>query len=54
MALAVQAALLYRSAPSAVFNAFCDSRLGGDWGYSFGTLGAGVDFDLLLSRALPA
>ncbi len=54
VALAVQAALLYRSAPGAVFSAFCDSRLGGDWGYSFGTLGAGVDFDLLLNRALPA
>ncbi|KZT16173.1 DNA alkylation response protein [Acidovorax sp. GW101-3H11] len=54
VALAVQAALLYRSAPSAVFSAFCDSRLGGDWGYSFGTLGAGVEFDLLLNRALPA
>ncbi len=54
VALAVQAALLYRSAPSAVFGAFCDSRLGGDWGYSFGTLGAGVDLDAILARALPA
>ncbi|MBY0411921.1 MAG: acyl-CoA dehydrogenase family protein, partial [Burkholderiaceae bacterium] len=43
VALAVQAAWLYRSAPGAVFGAFCDSRLGGDWGYAFGTLGAGVD-----------
>ncbi|EJE53401.1 acyl-CoA dehydrogenase [Acidovorax sp. CF316] len=54
VALAVQAALLYKSAPASVFGAFCDSRLGGDWGYSFGTLGAGVDFDALLDRALPA
>mgnify|MGYP001247319883 FL=1 len=54
VALAVQAALLYRSAPSAVFSAFCDSRLSGDWGYSFGTLGAGVDLDAILTRALPA
>ncbi|WP_428000023.1 isovaleryl-CoA dehydrogenase [Acidovorax sp.] len=54
VALAVQAALLYRSAPASVFGAFCASRLGGDWGYSFGTLGAGVDFDALLDRALPA
>jgi putative acyl-CoA dehydrogenase len=54
VALAVQAALLYRSAPGAVFSAFCDSRLGGDWGYSFGTLGAGVDLDAILARALPA
>ena len=54
VALAVQAALLYRSAPGAVFSAFCDSRLGGDWGFTFGTLGAGVDFPALLDRALPA
>ena len=54
VALAVQAALLCRSAPASVFGAFCDARLGGDWGYSFGTLGAGVDFDALLDRALPA
>jgi putative acyl-CoA dehydrogenase len=54
VALAVQAALLYRSAPSAVFGAFCESRLGGDWGYSFGTLGTGADLNTLLSRALPA
>ena len=54
VALAVQAALLYRSAPSSVFGAFCASRLGGDWGYSFGTLGAGADLDGLLDRALPA
>jgi putative acyl-CoA dehydrogenase len=53
VALAVQAALLYQSAPSAVFSAFCDSRLGGDWGYTFGTLGAGVDFDAIITRALP-
>ncbi|KAB7610540.1 isovaleryl-CoA dehydrogenase [Verminephrobacter eiseniae] len=53
MALAVQAALLYRSAPASVFGAFCASRLGGDWGYGFGTLGAGIDFEGLLARALP-
>ncbi|PJI97260.1 putative acyl-CoA dehydrogenase [Acidovorax sp. 69] len=53
VALAVQAALLVRSAPASVFGAFCDSRLGGDWGYSFGTLGTGADLDALLARALP-
>ena len=53
VALAMQAALLLRSAPGAVFRAFCDSRLSGDWGYSFGTLGAGVNLDAILSRALP-
>ena len=53
VALAVQAALLYQTAPTAVFEAFCDSRLGGNWGYSFGTLGAAVDFDAILQRAMP-
>jgi putative acyl-CoA dehydrogenase len=32
VALAVQAALLYQTAPPAVFSAFCDSRLAGNWG----------------------
>jgi putative acyl-CoA dehydrogenase len=45
VALAVQAALLYQSAPAEVFSAFCDSRLGGNWGHAFGTLGAQTDFD---------
>lgn len=53
VALAVQAALLHQCAPAAVFGAFCDSRLGGDWGHAFGTLGAGTDFDTLLQRAMP-
>ena len=53
VALAVQAALLAQTAPGAVFGAFCDSRLGGDWGLSFGSLGAGVDFDSIIHRSLP-
>jgi putative acyl-CoA dehydrogenase len=53
VALAVQAALLLQTAPAAVFGAFCDSRLGGDWGYAFGTLGAGADVDAILTRAMP-
>jgi putative acyl-CoA dehydrogenase len=44
---------LYQTAPTAVFEAFCDSRLAGNWGYSFGTLGAAVDFDAILQRAMP-
>jgi len=53
VALAVQAALLYQSAPAAVFTAFCDSRLAGNWGHAFGTLGAGADFDTIIARAMP-
>ena len=53
VALAVQAALLFQSAPAAVFSAFCESRLGGNWGQAFGTLGAQTDFDTILARAMP-
>ncbi|WP_141732177.1 isovaleryl-CoA dehydrogenase [Oligoflexus tunisiensis] len=51
--LGVQAALLIRSAPTAVAEAFCLSRLAHDWGYTFGTLGQGVDFAGILQRAWP-
>ena len=53
VALAVQAALLYQTAPAAVFSAFCDSRLDGNWGQSFGTLDAATDFDTIIERAMP-
>jgi putative acyl-CoA dehydrogenase len=53
VALAVQAALLYQTAPSFVFNAFCGSRLGGNWGHTFGTLPASTDFDAIIERAVP-
>ena len=53
VALAVQAALLYQSAPAFVFDAFCASRIGGDWGQVFGTLPAGADFDAIIARAMP-
>ncbi|HSV51572.1 MAG TPA: isovaleryl-CoA dehydrogenase [Burkholderiaceae bacterium] len=53
VALAVQAALLYQHAPTTVFAAFCDSRLVGNWGQSFGSLGAATDFDAIIARAQP-
>ena len=53
VALAVQASLLCQGAPAAAFSAFCDSRIAGNWGQSFGTLGAGTDFDTILARAMP-
>jgi len=53
LALALQGALLVRHAPRAVADAFCASRLGGDWGRAFGTLPAGTDFGAILDRARP-
>jgi putative acyl-CoA dehydrogenase len=53
IALAVQASLLQRHSPAAVFDAFCRSRLGGDGPLVFGTLPAGVDVDSIIRRALP-
>jgi putative acyl-CoA dehydrogenase len=52
LALALQASLLVRHSPSAVADAFCSSRLGGDGGKAFGTLPAGTDFGAILERAL--
>lgn len=53
IALAVQASLLRRHAPDFVFEAFCVSRLGGDWGHAFGTLPANAAFDAIVARAMP-
>ena len=53
MALVLQGSLLVRYAPPAVADAFCASRLGGDWGYAFGTLPAGVDTYAIVERATP-
>ncbi|GHA11323.1 DNA alkylation response protein [Streptomyces tauricus] len=53
MALVLQGSLLVRHAPRAVADAFCATRLGGDWGYSFGTLPGSADLTTILDRALP-
>jgi putative acyl-CoA dehydrogenase len=52
LALALQASLLVRHAPSAVADAFCAARLGGG-GRAYGTLPAGVDAAAIVERALP-
>jgi putative acyl-CoA dehydrogenase len=51
MALALQASLLLRNAPSAVSQAFCAARLG-QRGLAFGDLPRGVDGSAILERAL--
>ena len=50
MALVLQGSLLVRFGDPAVADAFCASRLGGDWGRAFGTLPAGTDFDRIIDR----
>jgi putative acyl-CoA dehydrogenase len=50
MALALQASLLVRYGDEAVADAFCASRLSGDWGQAFGTLPAGTDFGRIINR----
>jgi putative acyl-CoA dehydrogenase len=54
MALVLQGALLVRYAPAALADAFCASRLGGDWGRAFGTLPGGTDTAAIVRRAAPA
>ncbi len=54
LALALQGALLLRFAPDYVSQAFCATRLAGDWGYAFGTLPKNSDFGSILERAWPA
>ncbi len=53
MALALQASLLVRFGDPAVADAFCATRLAGDWGHAFGTLPAGVDFGRIIERHAP-
>ena len=50
MALVLQGSLAVRFADPAVADAFCASRLGGDWGRAFGTLPAATDFGRIIER----
>lgn len=51
MALVLQGSLLLRWAPPEVADAFCASRLGGDWGSAFGTLPHSLDLATIVERA---
>ncbi|MFD0688597.1 hypothetical protein [Actinomadura fibrosa] len=53
MALVLQGSLLTRHSHPAVADAFCASRLAGDWGTAFGTLPPGLDLAPILNRATP-
>ena len=51
MARVLQGSLLVRYGHPAVADAFCASRLDGDWGHAFGTLPPGVDTAAIIERA---
>ncbi|EHY89549.1 acyl-CoA dehydrogenase family protein [Saccharomonospora azurea] len=51
LALVLQGSLLVRHGDKAVADAFCASRLGGDWGVAFGTLPRGIAVDPIIARA---
>ena len=53
VAVALQASLLVRHAPSYVADAFCASRLGDERGREYGTLPAGVDAPAIVARHTP-
>ena len=50
MALALQGSLLVRYGDEAVADAFCATRLEGDWGNAFGTLPPGSDLGRIVDR----
>ena len=54
LALALEASLLVRHAPTAIADAFCAGRLSGAGGRVYGTLPAGTDAQAIVERACPA
>jgi putative acyl-CoA dehydrogenase len=54
IALTLQGALLVRHGHPAIADAFCASRLGGDWGHAYGTLPSGLDLPAIIERATPS
>ncbi len=54
LALVLQGSLLVRHSPAEVADAFCASRLAGDWGRAFGTLPSSVPFRTIIDRATSA
>ena len=51
LALALQASLVVRHSPPTMADAFCASRLAGDWGHAFGTLASRTNFREIIDRA---
>ena len=53
MAMCLQAAVLLKNGHPAVADAFCASRLAGDWAGTFGTLPRGLDLAAIVERTTP-
>jgi putative acyl-CoA dehydrogenase len=53
MAAVLQGTVLLQHGHPSVADAFCASRLGGDWGGTFGTLPRGLDLAGIVSRTTP-
>ena len=53
MAMCLQAAVLLENGHPAVADAFCASRLAGDWAGTFGTLPRGLDLAAIVERTTP-
>ncbi|MFG2005519.1 hypothetical protein ACGFNU_40865 [Spirillospora sp. NPDC048911] len=53
LAITLQASLLVRHGHPAVAEAFCATRLAGDWGHAYGTLPPGLDLSPIIERATP-
>jgi putative acyl-CoA dehydrogenase len=53
MALTLQASLLVRHAPPTVADAFCATRLGGDYNGTLGTVPVGTDLRSIVDRTTP-
>ncbi|HXC76483.1 MAG TPA: isovaleryl-CoA dehydrogenase [Candidatus Acidoferrum sp.] len=53
LAITLEGSLLVRYGDPAVADAFCASRLGGDWGHSFGTLPPGIELASIVQRHRP-
>ena len=53
MAVALQGTILIKHGDPTVADAFCASRLAGDWGGTFGTLPRGLDLAGIVARATP-
>ena len=53
LALCISGSLLVQHAPHAVSDAFCSSRLAGDWGHAFGTLNESANLASIIERGMP-